>query len=113
VIEDLRLGKAVRTAFLGVVTQQVTPALATEMHLTTQTGAVVRQVSSGSPAAAAGIKKGDVVITFDHQQILTPDTLGGAVRKLNPGAKVDVLIEHHGTQKTVSVTLGTRPTSNG
>jgi S1-C subfamily serine protease len=113
VIQDLRLGKAVQTAFLGVVTQQVTPALATEMHLTTQTGAVVRQVTANSPAAAAGIKKGDVVISFDHQQILSPDTLGGAVRKLSPGAKAKVLIEHDGSQKTVTVTVGTRPASNG
>ncbi len=40
VIDDLRAGKAVQTAFLGVVTQQVTPTLAKEMHLKTENGVV-------------------------------------------------------------------------
>ncbi len=113
VIDDLRAGKAVQTAFLGVVTQQVTPALAKEMHLKTQTGAVVRQVTAGSPAASAGIKKNDVIIALAGTGVASPDELGGQVRTLKPGDKVDVLIERGGDQQTVSVTIGTRPATKG
>jgi S1-C subfamily serine protease len=113
VIQDLRVGRAVQTPFLGVVTQQVTPALATEMHLTTQTGAVVRKVTANAPAAKAGLKQDDVIVTFGGQTIASPDALGGAVRQHQPGDKVDVVIERGGAQRTVSVTLGTRPATSG
>ena len=39
--------------------------------------------------------------------------LAAEIRQLSPGEKVDVLIERDGGQKTVSVTLGTRPTNQG
>ena len=113
VIEDLRVGRAVQTPFLGVVTQQVTPALAKEMHLTTQTGAVVRKVSANAPAAKAGLKEDDVIVTFGGEPIASPDALGGAVREHKSGDKVDVVIERGGAQRTVSVTLGTRPATSG
>ncbi|MGZ4690533.1 MAG: S1C family serine protease [Acidimicrobiia bacterium] len=113
VIDDLRQGREVKTAFLGVVTQQVTAAVAKELNLSTQTGVVIRQVSPGTAAESAGLKKNDVIIAVDGKQIATPDDLGGEVRKLTPGQKVDVLIERGGSEKTVSVTLGTRPTTNG
>ena len=85
VIDDLRAGKEVKTAFLGVVTQQVTPALAKELHLKTDTGAVIRQVTAGSPAADAGLKKNDVIIAVAGNAVASPDELGGQVRKLTPG----------------------------
>ncbi len=49
VIEDLRLGKEVKTAFLGVVTQEVTPAVAKELNLKTQT-------RGGGPAGHRGLR---------------------------------------------------------
>jgi S1-C subfamily serine protease len=112
-IEDLRLGKTIKTAFLGVVTQEVTPAVAKQQDLKTEAGAVVRQVTAGSPAADAGIKNRDVVIAVGGKVVTTPTELGAEVRRLKPGDKVDVLIERDGDQKTVSVTLGTRPVNNG
>jgi S1-C subfamily serine protease len=113
VIDDLRSGKAVETAFIGVVTQQVTPTLAKEMHLKTEDGVLVRQVTAGSPAADAGIKKNDVIIALAGNAVDSPDQLGGQVRKLKPGDKVDVIYERGGEQQTVSVTIGTRPATNG
>ena len=42
------IGREVKTAFLGVVTQEVTPALAQEEKLSTDSGALVRRMTSGS-----------------------------------------------------------------
>jgi putative serine protease PepD len=112
VIEDLRAGREVKTAFLGVVTQEVTPALAQEKHLSTDSGALVREVTSGSAADDAGLKNGDVITAVNDTPVGSPDELGAAVRRYKPGDDVQVHIERDGDQKTVTVTLGTRPASS-
>jgi serine protease Do len=109
IIEDLRAGKEVQTAFLGVVTQEVTPALAEEEDLSTDQGAFVRRITDGSAADDAGIETQDVIIAVDGNQVTSPDELAAAVRKFKPGDDVDLLIERDGDQRTVSVTLGQRP----
>ncbi len=113
VIDDLRLGKEVKTPFLGVVTQEVTPAVAKELNLKTQTGAVIRRVTAGSGAADAGLKVGDVILEVGGKAVQTPDDVAVEVRKSKPGDKIDVLIERGGSNTTVSVTLGVRPTTAG
>jgi serine protease Do len=113
VIDDLRVGKQVQTPFLGVATQEVTPAVAKELNLKTDTGAVIRKVTAGSGAALAGLKANDVIMAVGGTQVSTPEQVAGAIRGSKPGAKVDLLIERDGAQKTVSVTLGTRPSTAG
>jgi putative serine protease PepD len=112
IIEDLRAGKEVKTAFLGVVTQEVTPALAQEENLSTDSGALVRRINSGTAADDAGIKTGDVITAVNDTPVGSPDELAAAVRKSKPGDRVTVHIERDGDQQTVEVTLGTRPDSN-
>jgi S1-C subfamily serine protease len=112
IIEDLRSGREVKTAFLGVVTQEVTPALAQEEHLSADSGALVRRVTSGAAADDAGLKTGDVITSVNDTPVGSPDELAAAVRRYKPGDKVQVHIERDGDQKTVTVTLGTRPASS-
>ncbi len=113
VIADLRVGKAVKTAFLGVVTQEVTSAVAKQLNLKTDTGALIRSVTANSPAADAGLKRNDVIIAVDGKAVSSPDEVGAAIRRRNPGDKVSLLVEQGGSQKTISVTLGTRPANAG
>jgi putative serine protease PepD len=112
IIEDLRAGKAIKTAFLGVVTQEVTPALAQEEKLSTDSGALVRRLTSGSAADDAGLKTGDVITSVNDTPVGSPDELAAAVRRFKPGEQVTVHFERDGDQKTATVTLGTRPDSN-
>jgi putative serine protease PepD len=112
IIEDLRSGREVKTAFLGVVTQEVTPALAQEEHLATDSGALVRRLTSGSAADDAGLKTGDVITAVNDTPVGSPDELAAAIRKYKPGDKVQVRVERDGDEKTVTVTLGTRPASS-
>jgi S1-C subfamily serine protease len=113
VIADLRVGKEVKTAFLGVVTQEVTEAVKNQLNLNTGTGAVIRSVTPSSAADDAGLKKNDVIIAVGGTAVSSPEELGAAIRRLKPGDKVNLLVEQDGNQKTVSVTLGARPNSNG
>ncbi|WP_236594657.1 trypsin-like peptidase domain-containing protein [Saccharothrix sp. 6-C] len=69
-------------------------------------GAVVRDVTAGGAAAAAGVKSGDVITKFGDRPIDTSDSLVAAVRSRAPGEKVQLTI---GGNRTVEVTLGSQP----
>ncbi len=87
-------------AYLGVSTVDVTGA----------PGAVVRSVGAGTPAAAAGITRGDVITSLNGKA--TPDgaTLGEVLAGLAPGQTVKVVVaKQGGSSTTVTVTLGQLP----
>ena len=99
VASKLVSGQTVQHPYLGVFVQ--TPA--------NRSGAEVAQVKSGSPAADAGLKAGDVITSFGGQTIQSPDDLTAAVAAKAPGNKVSVTYVRNGTTKTTQVTIGTRP----
>ncbi len=113
VIADLRAGKHVRVAFLGIETSSVTPALVRSLHLTTKTGAVIRKITSGGAADTAGLKQNDVIVAIGGQPITSPEDVGAEIRRFSPGDKVDVTVERGGAEQKVSVELGARPNSLG
>jgi putative serine protease PepD len=100
VIDDLRLGREVRAAFLGVATQE------------TDNGVRVVQVTEGSAAADAGVERGDVIIAIGNTAIETPEDLGAAVRRMDPGDEVQIRVERDGSQETLTAKLGTRPNND-
>jgi putative serine protease PepD len=100
VADQLVSGKQVEHAYLGV-----------RLGDAANGGAQVGEVTSGSPAAHAGLKTGDVVTTFDGQAIESADDLTAAVLAKQPGDVVKVTVERNGSTKTFTVTLGTRPSS--
>src|SRR5205807_2505461 len=55
IVDELRAGKIIQPAFLGVVTQTVTPAIANQLNLKVTTGAVVQRVEPNSPADNGGV----------------------------------------------------------
>ncbi len=64
----------------------------------------------GGPADDAGIRVGDVVVSFGGQTIDTAEQLGDAIRAHEPGDAVQVVVVHPGgDQETVTVTLSTNP----
>ena len=74
-------------------------------------GVSVDQVKPGSPAGDAGLKAGDVITAIDGSSVEDTAALGLAVDAHAPGDKVSVTYTRGGASKTVTVTLGTRPTS--
>jgi putative serine protease PepD len=75
-------------------------------------GVYIESVTSGGPAADAGIQPGDVVVSIDGKRTQTIDELTSVLSELKPGTTVTVrLITQRGTRKSVSLTLGTYPAS--
>ena len=69
IIEQLREHGKVERGWLGVQIQTVTPAIASSLGLPKAEGALVADVTKHSPAAAAGVKQGDVILSYEGHNI--------------------------------------------
>ena len=99
VAETLIAGGTVQHAYVGVRIESVTG------------GARIVKIVSGSPAAKAGLKVGDVITAFDGKTVTSADELTAAVSAAKAGESVSVTVRSGDTTKHVSLTLGVQPSS--
>jgi len=109
VLQDLRKDGKVSRGYLGVELQSMDVTLAKAMGMPDARGALVASVSSGTPAAGAGLEDGDVITTFAGTPVPDSSSLVREVAKHQPGEKVDLQILRQGKPKTLSLTLAERP----
>ena len=98
-IRQLEAGQTVSHAYLGVSTTDSTST----------TGALVSSVASGSPAASAGLKAGDVITAVDGKQITDSSELVDAIANRQPGDQVKLTVRRASNTLTLTATLGTQP----
>jgi putative serine protease PepD len=103
VATQLAKGQQPSSAFLGVTVQDATGSTP---------GAQVATVQSGSPAADAGLKEGDVITKVGDTSIDGADALVAAVRGEAAGTKLTVSYVRDGATDTAEVTLGSQSSSN-
>ena len=104
----LHNGKVIR-AYLGVMSQQVTPGLAKAFHENKVTGALVSSVSPDSPAARAGIQKGDIILDVNGQPVADSAQLAMTISLMRPGADVTLKVLRDGAERTVEARLAELP----
>jgi serine protease Do len=97
-------GKVVR-GWIGVSIQSVTPAIAQSFGLKEAKGALIADVVSGGPADKAGIKRGDIIVTFNGKDIRTSADLPWIVAETPVGKTVDVGIIRNGKEMAVKMTI--------
>jgi serine protease Do len=90
-LPQLRQG-LVKHAYIGVLSQDITPDLQHLLDLQTDTGALVSDVDPQGPAAKAGIQRGDVILSFDGKPIKNSRTLPLIVAFTEIGKKAEVQV---------------------
>ena len=105
VMDALRSDGRVHRALLGVTVQPVTSDLAESLGLTHVTGAIVSGVESGGAADRAGIKRGDVITSFNGRPVDDTNTLRNRVAAAKPGSSASVVVMRDGHERQMSVTL--------
>jgi serine protease Do/serine protease DegQ len=95
-------GKVTR-GWLGVTIQPVTDDLAKEFGLTKAQGVLVSDVVAGSPAAATGIRQGDIILRFAGKEIKDAQHLQRVVADTAPGTKVPVVVFRDGKEVQLSL----------
>jgi putative serine protease PepD len=93
-------GKPLQTGFLGVSSGDPTSG---------RGGAVIQDVTAGTPAAKAGLQVGDLVVELDGQAVTGTDDLVGRIRDHQPGDRVTLKLVRDGKEQTVTATLADRP----
>jgi len=96
----------VTRGWLGVMIQHVTPDLARHLKLDRPIGALVGEVSPAGPAAAAGMRPGDVIIGYDGKEITQMSMVPTLVAQTPVGKEVKVTVIRQGKKKELMVTIG-------
>ena len=109
VIAQLRDKGTVTRGWIGVQIQSVTPDIADSMGLKQTTGALVSEPQKDSPAAKAGIASGDIITSVNDEPVKDARDLARKIGTMSPGVTVKLGMIHSGSDKTVTLTLGTLP----
>ncbi len=105
VMDQLITYGEVRRGRLGVHAQDVTPEIADALGVDLDRGAIITQVVRGSPAANAGIKAGDLVITADGEPVRSATHLRNKIGLLRVGETIELTVLRDGDRHTLSAKL--------
>ena len=99
-LERLKAGEQIDAApvgFIGITLDE------------TPDGLRILDVGDGTPADGAGLQSDDVLRTVDGTPVATSEQLGVVLRRLGPGADVEIVVDRDGSEVTVTMTLAERP----
>ena len=98
-------------AILGVTVTSVDATMAAQNHLAVSSGALIVNLTAGSPAASAGLKTGDVIVQVGNKTINGTGDISTALLQYKPGDSVAVKVYRGTQQQTINVSLGELPAS--
>ena len=104
----IQKGKIIR-GWLGVTIQEMTPEIAQKFGLEKSRGALVSDVTKGSPAEKAGILRGDIVIEFNRKEVKDVASLRNMVSQSKVGSDVLIKIMRSGKEYTVRLVVAELP----
>jgi putative serine protease PepD len=99
IVPRLRTGGSISRPYLGI----------SSIGSTVGQGAVVDSAVAGGPAEQAGLLPGDLVTAVDGKPVTAPEDISTAIEGRRPGDEVDLKVQRAGSDRTLRVTLGTRP----
>jgi serine protease Do len=102
------VGKVMR-GFIGVTLRDVDQDLQASLRLPRSDGAMVQDVTAGSPGARAGLRPYDLIVAVDGEPVKTNDTLIREIAMRNPGSVARLEFLRDGRAREVSVKLAERP----
>jgi serine protease Do len=101
----------VEHGYLGILPQDVTPALAKSFNASDTNGALVGQITANSPAAHSDLKQGDIIVAVNGQPVTTANELRMKIGMMAPNSTVALKVMRNGQPVNVSITLGEYPSN--
>ena len=105
VVQSLKDHGSVARGWLGVEIQPVTADIADSLGIKAASGALVSRAQPGSPAAAAGVKTGDVITSVNGEAVADPKELARKIALLGPSKTAELSVIRDGAAQTISVKL--------
>jgi serine protease DegS len=109
VLEDLLEHGHVVRGYAGLAVQALTPDLARAFGLGDLRGAVVTSLDPNGPSTEAGLKRGDVIVSFRDRPIATDEELRTQMSRLKPGDRAPLGVMRNGRKMTAEIHLGEPP----
>ncbi|SDS80414.1 serine protease Do [Halopseudomonas xinjiangensis] len=109
VVEQLKRDGTVRRGWLGVVIQEVNKDLAESFGLPKPAGALIAQVMPGGPGDEGGLKVGDVILSFNGEEIVMSSDLPHAVGRVRPGETATVTVMRDKKRVKLEMKIGALP----
>jgi serine protease Do len=109
ILPQLKSRGRVSRGFIGVVLTDVTPDLQRSLKLPVSRGALVQDVTDGSPAAAAGLLPYDVILSVDGREVLSNDELIRDISGRQPGTLTRLDVLRDGRKHVTQIRLIERP----
>ena len=109
ILRQLKTLGRVERGYIGVTGRDVDPDLQTSLKLDRADGALVQDVSAGSPAARAGLRPYDVIVSVDGKPVRTHDSLTREIASRRPGSSARLQYLRDGRSRDVQVKLAQRP----
>ncbi len=111
VVASIAHGKSVQRGWLGVSTKDIDIRPASHSSAEPSDGVLVAQVIAGTPADAAGLRVGDIIVDVDGDPTSSRAQFMRTIASIAPNTSVTIGVIRDGTQLTTTATLATRPTS--
>ena len=109
VVSQLKDKGKVTRGWIGVQIQPVTADIADSLGMKAAKGALVAEQQEGSPAAKAGIKSGDVIVSLNGEAVPDARTLARRISSMPPGTAVKIGVYRNGREEILSMVLGELP----
>ena len=98
--------------YLGIQTQEVTRENFSKFGLSKVQGVAIDKVLENSPAARAGLQKGDVILKFDGEEVSSVRKLSRLMTEVAPDHEATLVVSRGGAEREIGVTLGKRPANS-
>jgi serine protease Do len=108
ILPQLKTTGGVSRGYIGVALRDVDPDLQSSLRLTTTTGALVQDVTAGSPAERAGLKPYDLITSVDGREVATNNELIREIASRAPGSTARLEVVRDGRARGVAVKLAER-----
>jgi serine protease Do len=109
VMDQLLKNGKVERAYLGILPQDVTPAIAKAFGVKEARGALVGEITANSPAAQSDLKQGDVIVAVNGKPVDDANQLRLEIGLLSPGSTVNLSVLRSGSAQQVAVKMGSFP----
>lgn len=106
VVDQIANGGCVKRAYLGILLQPLDKELAEAMGLEKQEGVVISDVIKGSPAEKAGLKQGDIILSYDQKPVKNLAKFRNEVAMMTPGAEITLTILRNGKTLQIKASMG-------
>jgi serine protease Do len=109
ILAQLKTRGRVSRGYMGVLLTDVTPALQRSLSLGTSRGALVQDVTGGSPAERAGVRAYDVIVDVEGRDIVSNEELIRDISARQPGSVARLGVQRDARRVTIPVKLAERP----